>query len=50
MRDEAAGLDVFLLYSVFEKENVIARSVCFENHSQKRLILEKMMSLSLDIR
>ena len=50
MRDEAAGLDVYLLYSVFEKENVIARSVCFENHSQRRLILEKMMSVSLDIR
>ncbi len=50
LRDEAAGLDVFLLYSVFEKENVIARSVCFENRSQKELMLEKMMSMSLDIR
>ncbi len=50
MQDEIVGLDVFLIYSVFEEKSVIARSVRFENHSTQNLTLTKMLSMSVDLR
>lgn len=50
MRDETAGLSVDLIYSAFEAESVIARSVRFQNTSQENILLEKMLSMSVDIR
>ena len=50
MADSILGLHVFLLYSVFEEENVITRSVRFENRSGRPLTLTKMLSMSLDLR
>lgn len=50
MRDETVGLSVDLLYSAFEKESVITRSVRFRNTSDRNIRLEKMLSMSVDIR
>lgn len=50
MEDEAAGLLVDLYYSAFEKTGVITRSACFKNQSGQKLKLEKMLSMSVDIR
>lgn len=50
MVDDVLHLHVYLSYSVFENENVIVRSVKFENHSEEAITLTKMLSMSLDIR
>lgn len=50
MKDAAEGLAVDLLYSTFEEENVLARSVRFRNDSDRNLTLEKMLSMSVDFR
>jgi len=50
MEDSIAGLEVKLNYSIFEGENVIVRSAKFSNTSNQNLILEKVLSMSVDIR
>lgn len=50
LSDRVLGLRVCLLYSAFEKESVITRSVLFENASSSELLLTKMLSMSVDIR
>lgn len=47
--DPILRLQVVLSYSVFEKENVITRSVRVENHGQEELRLEKVYSACLDM-
>lgn len=47
--DPILHLQVVLSYSVFEKENVITRSVRVENHGQEELRLEKVYSACLDM-
>ncbi len=48
-RDEILGVDVVLLYSVFEKEDIITRSVRVENRGDQKLRLEKVLSACLDM-
>lgn len=50
MEDKISGLQVFLLYSVFEKADVITRSVMFENNGKYPVTLTKMLSMSVDFR
>lgn len=49
MYDEVTSLDVKLYYTVFEKEDVISRYVSITNNSKGDLLIEKCMSLLLDI-
>ena len=48
-RDEFLDLEVVLSYSVFEKEDVIARHVKIKNCGQENILLEKACSMSLDM-
>lgn len=50
MEDKISGLQVYLLYGVFEKADVITRSVVFENSGKDPLTLTKMLSMSVDFR
>ncbi|HCT90286.1 MAG TPA: alpha-galactosidase, partial [Lachnospiraceae bacterium] len=47
--DAVLGLEVVLGYSVFEKENIIARSVRVENRGGETLRLEKVYSACIDM-
>lgn len=47
--DEILGLQVVLSYSVFEKENVITRSVRLINKGAQKLKIEKIYSACLDM-
>lgn len=47
--DKVLGLQVVLSYSVFEKENVIARSVRLVNKGAQTLKIEKVYSACLDM-
>ncbi len=48
-RDRILGVRITLLYSVFEKEDVITRSVKVENCADQHLKLEKVYSTCLDL-
>ena len=48
LKDLVNNVHVHLMYSLFEKENVIARSVQVENASDQPVLLEKVSSMSLD--
>lgn len=47
--DAVLGLSVTLSYSVFEAQDIIARSVRVENRGEQHLKLEKVYSASLDM-
>ena len=47
MQDDVIGLEVRLLYGVFEKEDVITRSVIIKNHSKENVKLTKFFLLIL---
>ena len=47
--DPALNLNATLSYSVFEKEDVITRSITVKNASEETIYLTKIMSLSLDM-
>ena len=49
LSDEALGLEVELLYGVYEKENVITRAARIRNRSGEALRLEKADSCCLDL-
>ena len=49
LKDELSGMELTLLYTVFEEYPVIARSVLFENKGKERISLGRCMSLSLDL-
>lgn len=49
LTDPALSLTVTLLYSVFPKEDVITRSVMVRNDGESSLVLEKVLSASLDM-
>jgi len=49
LEDKAAGLAAYLVYWVFEKQDVIARSVRVENRGSGDVILKKAASLCIDI-
>lgn len=48
MRDEKTGVEVFLLYTVFEEKNAITRSVRVENKGKKAINIQKLLSASVD--
>ena len=48
-RDKILDLELILSYSVFEKENIITRSVRIENCGQQEVRLEKIYSACLDM-
>lgn len=48
-RDRVLNLKVDLLYSVFEKEDIIARSVVVKNEGEEPLWLTKVYSASVDM-
>lgn len=48
MQDDVTGLEVRLLYGVFEKQDVITRSVIVKNHSKEKVQIEKILSANLD--
>ncbi|GFO84598.1 alpha-galactosidase [Anaerostipes butyraticus] len=50
MLDQISGLKVELWYHVFQDQNVIARSVHFKNTGKEKVMLTKMLSMSVDIR
>ena len=49
MKDKRTGLKVELLYSVFEKTDIITRSVNVINEGKTPLYIEKVMSACFDI-
>ena len=49
LEDKASGLNAFLIYRVFEEEDVIARSVRIENRGSGTVLLKKAASLCLDM-
>jgi len=49
LRDEVLQVELTLLYTIFRKENAIARSVHFENKGRGDYQLTTAMSLSLDL-
>ena len=49
LKDELAGFDVVLYYSVFEKEDIISRFVEIKNRSEKSLQIQNAASLSIDL-
>ena len=48
MRETASAVKVKLYYGVFEKENVITRTVCIENQGKEAVILDKALSCNVD--
>lgn len=49
LRDELLGVNMILLYTIFQNENAVARSVRFENGGTEDYQLTSAMSLSLDL-
>ncbi len=49
LTDPVLEIDAELIYSVFEKEDVITRSVVIRNNSGKTRILQKVYSASIDM-
>lgn len=47
--DESIGLDLILIYTVFDKMNVITRSAKFINNSSSKLKLLRALSMSIDM-
>ena len=47
--DQESQGEAVLCYCVFEDKDVITRTVRFENHSDKPLRLERLMSMTLDL-
>lgn len=49
LRDEALHAEAVLIYTVFAEKDVIARSVKLRNCGEEALVLEKMLSVCLDL-
>ena len=49
LADDTANAELILYYTVFEKLNVITRKAQFINRSEKPLIIDRAMSMSLDL-
>jgi alpha-galactosidase len=47
--DKAFNLEVFLYYSCFEKQDIIARRIVINNKSNEAVMIEKALSMNLDI-
>lgn len=49
LEDKTAGLEVELIYSVFEEKDIITRSARYRNISDKNIKLTKAASMSVDL-
>lgn len=49
LKDEAAGVEVSLLYGVLSQADVITRSVIVRNRGNEKIVLNRVHSLCLDI-
>ncbi len=49
LADDLTGAEVKLYYTVFKDEDIISRYVAITNKGENKLILEKCMSLTLDL-
>ena len=49
LKDEMAGLELELFYSIFRDEAVIARSACIRNTGSQKVQVTRAMSLNLDL-
>lgn len=49
LTDRLLGMKLILLYSIFNKENAIARSARFENSTRDSFDITRAMSISLDL-
>lgn len=49
LADDLTGAEVKLYYTVFAEEDVISRSVVITNRSEDKMVIEKCMSLTLDL-
>ena len=49
LRDELLNVEMTLLYTIFQKENAIARSVRFENNGEEAYQITRPMSFCLDL-
>ena len=49
LRDDLLQVEMTLLYTIFQRENAIARSVRFENKGKEEYQLTSAMSFSLDL-
>ena len=48
LKDKILDLRVYLMYTAFEEEDVIARSVRIENHTGKDIVLESVLTTCID--
>ena len=48
LKDKLYDLRVYLLYTAFEEDDIIARSVRIENHTGKDIVLESVLSTCID--
>lgn len=48
LEDRVIGLNVTLLYTVYERWNVVTRSARFENHGAERIKLLRALSMNVD--
>ena len=49
LRDEVTGLKLILLYTLFAMEGAIARSACLVNEGAQAVMIERILSLNLDL-
>ena len=49
LEDEPNSCRLILYYTVYEKTNVITRRAVLENHSDKPLVIRRLMSMMVDI-
>lgn len=48
MRETASDVKIKLYYGIFEKENVITRTVCIQNQGKEAVVLDKALSCNVD--
>jgi alpha-galactosidase len=49
LRDKACDVMLTLIYTVYEKANVITRRVALENNDSRPLVIRRLLSMSLDM-
>jgi alpha-galactosidase len=49
LRDKACGVTLTLIYTVYEKANVITRRAVLENNETNPLVIRRLLSMSLDM-
>ena len=49
LQDSCSNVRLRLIYGIFEREDIITRSACIENSGTSPIVLEKALSMSMDI-